>query len=112
MERHRLRKFSGIIDFIKTQAIAIFLFIAVAGSILTGISQTADSRDRQELQMAEDSIRRAVVSCYAIEGRYPENYDYLVKNYGLIVDEDKYIVHYEIFASNIMPEITLTRITE
>ena len=58
--------------------------------------------------MAQDSIRRAVVSCYAIEGRYPDTYEYLAENYGLTVDEKKYTVHYEIFASNIMPEITVT----
>ena len=59
------------------------------------------------MRMTEDSLRRAVVSCYALEGRYPPNVDYLQQQYGLQINEKKYIVHYEIFAENIMPDITV-----
>lgn len=45
--------------------------------------------------------------CYAIEGQYPESVAYLEENYGLRIDHDRYIVHYDIFADNIMPEITV-----
>ena len=56
---------------------------------------------------AEDAVKRAAVTCYAIEGTYPPDYAYLRDRYGVAVDEDRYIVHYEIFASNIMPEIAV-----
>ena len=57
--------------------------------------------------MAEDNLRRAVVSCYALEGRYPPDVKYLQEQYGLQLNEEKYIVHYEVFAENIMPDITV-----
>ncbi len=50
---------------------------------------------------------RAVISCYATEGSYPESYEYLQKNYGVSINEDKYAVFYEAFASNMMPDITI-----
>ena len=53
------------------------------------------------------SIRKAAVSIYAMEGAYPATYEDLKAQSGIAVDEEKYIVQYEIFASNIMPEITV-----
>ncbi len=55
-----------------------------------------------------NAIQRASVQCYAIEGRYPASIDYLVENYGLQIDSKKYVVFYEGFASNIMPDITVS----
>ncbi len=43
--------------------------------------------------------------CYAVEGRYPPDFDYLKKHYGILVDESRYVVHYRMFASNLMPDI-------
>ena len=57
--------------------------------------------------MAERAVREAAVSCYALEGAYPATYEDLKARSGIAVDEEKYAVFYEIFASNIMPEITV-----
>ena len=55
----------------------------------------------------ENAIRRSAVACYAAEGAYPPDVDYLIEHYGLSVDESRYIVHYDIFAENLMPDITV-----
>ena len=102
----------GAVDFIRSQFVGILLFIIIAGCVIGGINDTARARADEEMQMVQDSVRRAVVSCYAIEGRYPDSFDYLKEHYGLSVDEEKYFVHYEVFASNLMPEITITRSAE
>ena len=41
---------------------------------------------------------------------YPESYEYLKEHYGAMVDEENYAVFYEVFASNIMPDITVIQI--
>ena len=51
---------------------------------------------------------KAAINCYAIEGFYPADIDYLKDNYGLIID-DRYNVFYEVQASNIMPNISVNR---
>ncbi|WP_330587181.1 hypothetical protein [Aminipila butyrica] len=94
----------------KNYIISIAVFIGVVGSFvyaINGISQRTDQEGAAALQQA---IQRASVQCYAIEGRYPASVDYLVENYGVQVDTDKYAVFYEGFASNIMPDITVSRV--
>ena len=59
----------------------------------------------------EESLRRAAVTCYAVEGVYPPNLEYLRRHYGIQVDEEQYHVFYEIFGSNIMPQITVVERT-
>lgn len=87
---------------------AIILFAVILAAVLYGLGGARDTLDSEGLRLAELSVRRAAVTCYAIEGRYPESYEYIKENYGVGVDDSKYIVHYEIFASNIMPEVTVT----
>lgn len=61
--------------------------------------------DEESYSILSDAIIRSAVQCYAIEGFYPPNIEYLESNYGLLVDHDKYFVSYNVFASNIIPEV-------
>lgn len=63
------------------------------------------SKESENLNILSDAIRRSAVQCYSIEGFYPPNIEFLENNYGLVVDHDKYVVSYNVFASNIMPDI-------
>lgn len=90
----------------------IVLWVLVAAIVLTGffialknVSAEVEAQGRAKL---EDAVRRAAVACFAAEGAYPPDVAYLEEHYGLTVDEDRYIVHYEIFAENLMPDITVT----
>jgi len=83
------------------------VFAAIAVWVVLGLRQAAESSDREGLRLAEQSIRRAAVSCYAVEGAYPATYEQLKEWSGIQVDEERYAVFYEIFASNIMPDITV-----
>ena len=60
-------------------------------------------------QQLEDALRRAAVACYGAEGCYPPDADYLQAHYGIHYDTDRYLVHYEWFASNVMPEISVLK---
>ena len=80
-------------------AMLLWFFTAVGN-----LSQGSGEKGRQQL---EDALRRAAVACYAAEGVYPPTMDYLTEHYGVQIEEEKYIVFYEIFASNLMPDITV-----
>ena len=56
-------------------------------------------------KITAESLRRAAVQCYALEGRYPPDLSYLKEHYGVVPDEERYAVYYTLFASNLMPEI-------
>ena len=62
---------------------------------------------REGRQQLEETLRRAAVACYATEGVYPPTLDYLVQHYGIQINEERYTVFYEVFAENLMPEITV-----
>ena len=59
------------------------------------------------LALAEESVRRAAVQCYALEGAYPQDLSHLEERYGVSVDADRFRVDYIYIASNLMPDITI-----
>lgn len=86
-------------------SLAVFFCVIalfVSGTLM--FSKKADARGAEALR---DAIRRASVQCYAIEGRYPPNVEYLEENYGIQIDKKRYDVFYSGFASNFMPDITV-----
>lgn len=83
---------------------ALFFLFAVA-LFLFGLSRAGAMTGEKSLADLKNAVRRAAVSCYAIEGVYPPDLLYLRENYGLMIDEEKYFVRYDAFASNLMPEI-------
>lgn len=85
----------------------MILAVAVLFCFLLAVKQLEQGADAQGKQQLENALRRTAVACYASEGFYPPDVAYMVQHYGLQYDEDTYRVHYEIFASNLMPEITV-----
>lgn len=79
-------------------AAALFLLIAV-------VTRMGNFTNQQERLITRDAIMKAVVNCYAIEGVYPQNLEYLEQHYGVTVDHDKYVVQYDIFAPNVLPQV-------
>lgn len=92
---------------LQTLILAGALFASVFAVVTIGLSNTSETVHDEGVRVAEQAIMRGVVSCYAVEGSYPESYEYLREHYGIAVNEDKYVVHYTAFASNILPEVTV-----
>lgn len=81
---------------------ALALGLIWCAAAVEGLESGRGEEDRRQL---EEAIRRACVTCYAAEGSYPAELSELEARYGLQVDEERYLVHYEVFAENLMPEI-------
>jgi len=94
-------------DFLRIAILPVIFTAVVMLMVVSGLRQTEESSNAEGLRILEDSIRRAVVLSYAIEGRYPESIAYIEENYGIHIDRSRYIVHYSIFASNILPDVTV-----
>jgi len=75
--------------------------------VVMGSRQAQAGQREEAVRIVQESIMRAAISCYALEGAFPPTYAYLKENYHVYIDEGKYAVHYLIFASNMMPEITV-----
>ena len=89
----------------KTKTIIFFLLLLLCFSL--AVSQLDHRRQAEGKRQLETLLRRAAVSCYAAEGFYPPDVAYLQDHYGVDFDEDAYIFHYQFFASNWMPDITV-----
>ncbi len=86
----------------------IIVFILIITIAVIAINSVGKSTESESLSITENSIRRAIITCYAEEGRYPESIEYLQENYGLHISDD-YEVFYDIFAENIMPDVKVVR---
>lgn len=53
------------------------------------------------------TVLQRAVQCYALEGAYPPSVAYLEENYGLQIDRSRYIVAYEAFAPNLLPDVVV-----
>ena len=87
--------------------LAAAIAVALAIWFFAALSSLEESRNEEGRQQLEDALRRGAVACYAVEGVYPPTLEYLTEHYGVQIDEDRYTVFYEIFADNLMPEITV-----
>lgn len=91
--------------------IAIVLLMAV---LLVGVwlvvSRVDTANSGAQTQFVYDAVHNAALTCYAVEGAYPDDLDYLRENYGLAYDQSRYFVTYDAFASNLVPEIYVVEV--
>lgn len=99
-QRKRLRRILSIL-------LAPVGFLAAVLWLVTAVSDLASGQDEEAMQQLEESLRRSAVACYAAEGVYPPDLDYLEEHYGVQIDEKRFVVYYDAFASNMMPDITV-----
>lgn len=78
----------------------LFCFAAALDNLERG-------REAETKQQLEAALRRASVACYAAEGVYPPDLAYLQEHYGIRLDEADFVVRYDLFAENLMPDITV-----
>lgn len=102
MKRHGLfRAFPVIIAFAIFAAMIIWLVLALGNA--------SHGSDGERLEQVKQSVENGITLCYAAEGAYPDSLDYLMSNYGVVIDESRYLVHYECFAANVRPTVSVIR---
>ena len=92
----------------------IIIAVPVCFAVLLAIASTkiGNRQENESLKQLENTVRKAVMTCYATEGVYPPSVDYIEDHYGIQIDHDRYGVFYEVFGDNIMPQITVMEKSE
>ena len=90
-----------------TAAVLLAVLVLAALGLMLGSRQVGRDLDTASAQARRQAVLQAAVQCYAVEGSYPASLDYLEENYGLLVNHDRFIVTYEAFASNLMPQVNV-----
>lgn len=81
------------------------VFALVLVVLFIGTRNLSAGAGEEGVLATHQAIERAAVLCYATEGFYPPGLEYIKQHYGVQVDQGRYAVRYEIYASNIMPII-------
>lgn len=105
MKERNARQQQNTAPLIKSMVIPLLIFAFFVIIFLIGVKNVASVAADESREILQDAVMRTTVQCYAIEGMYPPNVAYLEDNYGLTFDRDRFIVHYEVFADNIPPEV-------
>ena len=89
-------------------ACRIAAFLLLLFICLQAIDRLGRMQGEEETRLVRDAVLKATVTCYAVEGAYPEDLEYLKENYKLAYNENRYFVTYDSFASNRIPDIYVT----
>ncbi len=90
--------------------IKLLCIVAVLAAAVLLVNRIDTAQDKAETDIVRDAVKNAALTCYAVEGAYPDSVDYLREHYRLAYDEDRYLITYDAFASNMIPDIWVTEV--
>ena len=90
---------------------ALFLAVWIAGFSVLFSRLDQDTKAEQRTAL-ENALERDITGCYALEGAYPPDLQYLKDHYGLTWDEKLFYVDYRPVAANIRPYYIIISLTE
>lgn len=85
----------------------ILTFVLFFSLLSAGFYSISKSNISQQKESLEKALKRGILQCYALEGRYPDTLHHLLDNYGIVYNQNLFEVKYEAIASNIMPNVTV-----
>ncbi len=88
----------------------VLVMLLVIGGVWLLVTRVGKSSGSAQTQFVTEAVHNAALTCYAVEGAYPTSLEYLRKHYGLAYDQSRYLVRYDAFGSNLMPDITVTEV--
>jgi hypothetical protein len=91
----------------KDLVLTILIFCSILGLFWYGFSSTFRAHNAEKLELTRAAVEKSIVSCYAVEGAYPPDIQYLEDHYGIVIDHSKFIVKYELVGSNVMPSVEI-----
>lgn len=90
--------------------IKLLIIVLVLAAAVLLVNRIDTAQDAAETDIVRDAVKNAALTCYAVEGAYPDSVDYLREHYRLAYDEDRYMITYDAFASNMIPDIWVTEV--
>ena len=92
---------------LKKYRIMILTFVLFFSLLSAGFYSISKNNISQQKESLEKALKRGILQCYALEGRYTDTLHHLLDNYGIVYNQNLFEVKYEAIASNIMPNVTV-----
>lgn len=89
--------------------VTLTAFVILLVIFLNAIHSVRDTTLAKQQESLETALTRSIMQCYAVEGTYPPSLEYLVTHYALTYDADTFLVDYEYYGSNLLPDVTVLR---
>ena len=90
-----------------TSYLPVLIMVIVLGVFVLFSNSMTSTNVAREKEILQNAIDRSVTQCYALEGVYPANLEYLEENYGLIYNKKQFFVDYQYIGGNLRPDITI-----
>lgn len=84
----------------------LFLLLAVCALVFTAGSLT-ETNSTREKEILTSALDKNIIQCYALEGAYPPDLDYLCDHYGFTYNKDRFFIDYQYIGSNLRPDVTV-----
>ena len=89
------------------------LLVLTAGAVFRYAHLTENESRAEGALAVKQTVEQTALQCYAVEGAYPPDLEYMQEHYGLTINHEAYYVTYEAFSSNLPPTIKVTeRVTQ
>lgn len=92
----------------RKDVIKLLLIAAVLVGAVFLVNKISSAQETAETEIVRNAVKNAALTCYAVEGAYPDDIEYLREHYRLAYDEERYLITYDAFASNMIPDIWVT----
>ncbi|MDO5325111.1 MAG: hypothetical protein Q4G00_00170 [Clostridia bacterium] len=92
----------------RKDVIKLLLIAAVLVGAVFLVNRISSAQETAETEIVRNAVKNAALTCYAVEGAYPDDIEYLREHYRLAYDEERYLITYDAFASNMIPDIWVT----
>ena len=94
-------------NFSITSYLPVLLLIIVLGVFVAFSGSFAKTNLSYEKDLLQKALERSITQCYALEGTYPSNLEYLEEHYGLTYNKDHFYVDYTYIGGNLRPDVTI-----
>lgn len=84
----------------------LIVVIVTIGFIAFSDNFSNDTKGQGKI-ILENALNRSITQCYALEGMYPPDLEYIQTNYGLMYNPDLYFIDYQYIGSNLRPDVTI-----
>jgi hypothetical protein len=88
---------------------SVLLLLLAIGLFVFGAGSLDSSNDAHEEEIVTSALDRSIMQCYALEGFYPPNLDYLSEHYGFTYNSDHFFIDYTYIGSNLRPDVTIIK---
>ena len=100
----RVFKKNPIISLISALTPLLFTGVILVG-LMFGMSNAEDASRSEGVRLLQDALHRVAIHSYAVNGHFPPSLAYIEENYDIFIDRTRFVVWYDVFASNIVPDI-------